>query len=145
MEWRLAVDQVLGTRDPGVTLFSDDRWVVSFRYDGETVFSSFDPGWSAAVTPGEFHEYRMTSWDMRTYAFFVDGELVREGPFSYGGGTSQLGWGDCVQGAASLHRWDYVRVFTIPEPNCLALCGAVFLWLARERRMSCFSGKERKW
>ncbi len=135
MEWRLAVDQATGP-DPAVALFSDDRWVVGFTWDADRVFNMFDPGLDVLVAPGEFHNYRMTSWDMRTYAFFIDGEFIHEGPFSYGGSTSTLAWGDGTQGEASLHRWDYMRVYTIPEPTCLALCGAVFLWLARKRRKS---------
>lgn len=127
VEWRLAVDQVVGgfPGDPGIGVCSDDRWVVGFLYDGSSVFNLFDPDLHLAVAPGEFHHYRMTSWDMRTYDFYVDGEFVHEGPFSYGGDTSLMSWGDLTQGVASLARWDYVRVYTTPEPTCLALCGAV--------------------
>lgn len=62
MEWRLAVDEVVGSGDPGVALFSDDRWVVGFKWDQDSVFNLFDPGLHVVLTPGEFHDYRMTSW-----------------------------------------------------------------------------------
>jgi hypothetical protein len=137
MEWRLAVDQVVGgfPGDPGVGLCSDDRWVVAFKYDHDTVLGAFDEGLHVPVTAGEFHSYRLTSSNMRTYDFFIDGEFVHEGPFSYGGDTSLMGWGDVTQGVGSLSRWDYVRVYTTPEPAALAMCGA-FLVMARRRRSS---------
>jgi hypothetical protein len=138
MEWRLAVDQVVGPGDPGVCLNSDDGWLVSFKYDGGRVFSLFDPGLNVPVSPGEFHDYRMVSENMRNYEFFVDGELSYEGDFWYGGpgSWSTMGWGDYSQGVASLSRWDYVRVYTTPEPSCLALCGALVLVAAPRRRKS---------
>ncbi len=101
-------------------------------YDGASVLNLFDPGLRIAVSPGEFHDYRMTSWDMRTYDLFIDGELVHEGVFSQAVAASRMAWGDAVVGAASLHRWDYLRLYTVPEPSGLALCGAVFLSLARQ-------------
>jgi hypothetical protein len=75
---------------------------------------------------------------MRNYEFFMDGELSYEGDFWYGGpgSWSTMGWGDYTRGEASLSRWDNVRVYTIREPSCLALCGALFLVTARGRRNS---------
>jgi hypothetical protein len=138
MEWRLAVDQVVGgyPGDPGIALFSDDWWRISFQWDEDSLFSLADPELHVAVAPGEFHDYRITSSDMRTYDLFVDGQSLHQGSFRYGGGTSTLAWGDGTQGVASLHRWDYVRIYTIPEPTCLALCGAGFLLLALRRHIS---------
>jgi hypothetical protein len=133
MEWRLAVDQVAGLWDPGIALSSDDGWVVGFKYNEDAVLSPLDTSLYAAIAPAEFHDYRMTSWDMRTYQLFIDGALAREGPFVYCADSPRLAWGDGTQGAASLHRWDYVRIYTIPEPFCLALCGAMFLLLSRRR------------
>jgi hypothetical protein len=136
MEWRLAVDQVVGTCDPAVGLSSDDGWAVGFHYTADHVEGAFDDALYAAVTPGEFHDYRVTSWDMRSYDLFIDGELRHAGIFRYVAGYPHMAWGDGAQGAASLHRWDYVRICTIPEPPCLALCGAVGCWSLCIRRIS---------
>lgn len=134
LEWRLAVDQVIGPGDPGIGLFSDDGWAVFFEYWQGFVRGGFDSTLQLPISMGEFHNYRMTTWDMRVYQLFVDGQLEHEGTFWYCAASPKLGWGDDVQGAASLHRWDYVRVSTIPEPACLALLPVIVAYVARRRR-----------
>jgi hypothetical protein len=136
MEWGLAVDQVVGIWDPGVALFSDDGWGVAFEYNQSSVVSVFDEGLHVPIAPGEFHDYRVTSWDMRNYRLLIDGTLAHEGPLLYCADSSNMAWGDGTQGAASLHRWDYMRIYTILEPTSLAMCGAVGCWSLCIRRIS---------
>jgi hypothetical protein len=132
MEWRLAIDQTTGP-DQGAGVCSDDHWVLAFAWVQDALINPFDPGLNVPVSSGEFHDYRVISWNMREYDLLVDGVLAYHGFFDYGGDSSSVGWGDGGQGEASLARWDYFRVYTTPEPGGLALCGAVFVWLARRR------------
>ena len=133
IEWRLRVDQVTGPGDPGIGFFSDDRWAVGFTYTEDRVLGGFDADLDFPVSSGQFHDYRATSWDMRTYEFFVDGELVHQGVFDYGGPASTLSWGDGTQGAASLHHWDYFRVGVIPEPGAFGMLLLGAAWCTRRR------------
>jgi len=52
---------------------------------------------------------------------YVDGQLVRRGVFDKAVTQSYVGFGDGIQGAASLHHWDYLRFGVIPEPATVAL------------------------
>jgi hypothetical protein len=135
-EWRLAIDELVGAipgvvGDPGITVCSDDRWMAYFEYDGESLIGY--SGLHVPVTPGEFHDYRVTSPNMRTYDLFIDGELVYKGSFWYQLLASRATFGDAVQGAGSLARWDYVRLYTIPEPTSVLLLLAVASCCARRR------------
>lgn len=137
IEWRLAVDQVLGLGDPldpGLAFESDDNYGVGFDYTAHSVRGSYDDGLNISVTPGEFHEYRLASWDCRTYDLFIDDTWVYHGWFLPYTGASRLAWGDGVQGCASLHRWDYVRFGTVPEPGTLGLMIAFIGYSACVRR-----------
>ena len=132
MQWRLKVDQVIGFTDPTVGMFSDERRVVAFDFDENTLFSGFESGVSIPIEPGVFHEYGLRSWDMLTYELFIDRQLVREGVFVDVVSESFVGWGDGVQGAASLSEWDYFRFGVVPEPG-----GALLFALAlTSRRVS---------
>jgi hypothetical protein len=121
MEWRLKIDEIVGDRDPGVSVFSDDRWAVGFDFDETTIYSGFEPGVTASFEAGIFHDFRLVSWDMRAYQLFIDGDLAIAGWFWDSLTPSRVGWGDCVQGAASLSRWDYFRFGVVPEPGCALL------------------------
>ena len=127
LQWRLQVDQVIGLDDPGISVFSDERWTVGFNFSETTVYSGFEPGVSAAFEPGIFHEFELRSHNMQDYELFIDDELAIVGSFWLSLSASRVGWGDTVQGAASLSRWDYVRFGVVPEPPSviLLLCVAI--------------------
>jgi len=117
MDWRVRVEQVVGTCDPAVTVAADTMWQVGFEYSETWVRSVFEDDVYIPIAPGVFHDYRLISWDMLTYEFYIDGELARVGSFWASATASYVGWGDAVQGAASLHRWDRFRFGTLPAPQ----------------------------
>lgn len=126
MEWRLKVDQVVGwPYDPGVYAISDARRGVAFAFGQSALESVYEGHVTIPVSPGNFHEFRLVSWDMTTYELSVDGALARNGAFVPLVNQSHVGWGDLVQGAASLHHWAYFRFGVVPEPASVTLLGAV--------------------
>jgi hypothetical protein len=136
MEWRLKVDELVGWSqyDPGVAVKSDEAWVMGLGFAVDQVLSVFEHGVSAPITPGVFHSYVLRSPDMRTYELFIDGELALEGVFVPRAMSSYVGWGDSVQGAASLHHWDYFRFGVVaPEPGSILLVGALLVCCGRRR------------
>jgi hypothetical protein len=138
-EWRLNVDEVYGwgsdAFDPAVTVTSDEGWIVGIGYGADTIYSYFEDDVSIPYAPDVFHEFLFTSWDMRTYELYMDGELVHEGAFWEGLLTSYLAWGDGVQGAASLSHWDYARFGVVPEPSCLLLGTVLLLGVSTRRKL----------
>jgi hypothetical protein len=133
LEWRLKVSQVVGDFDPAVGLHSDDAWAVGFVYSEDRIYSVFEGFLSIAITPHVFHDYQLVSPDMRSFQLFVDGALAHEGVLVQKFQQSDVAWGDGVQGAASLHQWDYLRYGVTPEPSMIALA-AVFLVCRGGRR-----------
>lgn len=74
------------------------------------------------ISPGVMHEYRVTSYDMSTYALYVDGILAFEGPFTVQGGfPHSVDFGDASGNVSSVSYWDYVRFGVAPEPGTLVL------------------------
>jgi hypothetical protein len=126
MQWRLRIDEIHGP-DIGLAIFSDDRWAVGLSFEEGTVTSSFESGVSAVFEPWVFHEFEFRSDDMQAYQLYIDGDLAMEGSFWLSLTDSKVNWGDGVQGASSLSRWDYVRFGVIPEPSCGFLLTAAFL------------------
>ncbi len=122
MQWRLRIDEAYGA-DIGITVFSDDKWGAAFQLDADTISSVFEPDTSAPFLPGVFHEFELRSSDMRSYELYIDDDLAIEGSFWFQLIESRVGWGDGVQGAASLSRWDYVRFGVVPEPSSALLLG----------------------
>jgi len=136
VEWRLKVDDLVGWSqyDPALAVKSDEAWVMGLGFGVEQVLSVFEEGVSAAIKPGVFHSYVLRSPDMRTYELFIDGQLALQGVFVHRAGKSYVGWGDAVQGGASLHHWDYFRFgVVVPEPGSVALLGAVIACCGRRR------------
>jgi hypothetical protein len=132
-EWRLRVDQVVGRADPGVGVSSDQAWSVGFQFGYDRIYSVFEHFLEIPFEPGVFHAYRMTSPSMIDYQLYIDGELARQGRFTHLVEESRLHWGEGVQGAASLHEWDYVR-FGVPEPSVLWMMVVVVAWLVARGR-----------
>jgi hypothetical protein len=124
LQWRLLVQQVVGFRDPGLGVFSDEMWAVGFEFDEGSILSVFEYGVAAKFEPGIFHRFELRSGDMRHYDLWIDGEPAMSGDFWHALSRSTVGWGDFVQGSASLSRWDYVRFGVVPEPE-----SATLLWL----------------
>jgi len=124
MEWRARFDMVAPRTDPGVGVFSDESWVVGFEFSDFDMRSVFEPGVTASFAPGVFHEFELLSPDMRGYEVYIDGVLALTGAFDHVLTKSEVRWGDGVQGAHSISRWDYFRFGVVPEPGTawLALC-----------------------
>jgi len=117
MQWRLRVDEmVTWWPDIAVGVFSDERWAAAFYLHEDTIESAFEDDVSADFEPGVFHEFEMHSSDMRTYQLYIDGTLTIEGSFWLSLTSGRVLWGDGVQGAASLSRWDHFRFGVVPEP-----------------------------
>lgn len=117
MEWRLRIDVVTGwSEDPGIGLFADTTWAVGLHFGVDHVTSAFEADSTIALVHGVFHDYQLVSNDMRMYELRIDGELVRVGSFWESLKRSNVGWGDSIQGAASLHEWEYFRFGVVPEP-----------------------------
>lgn len=131
MQWRLRVDEVSGPSpyDLSVGVDSDESWLVGFQFAEDHLISAFESGVVIPFAPGEFHAYELRSFDMRTYDFFLDGQLVRRGSFRQLVSTSRVGWGDGTQGAASLSRWDYFRFGVVPEPGSAFLFASALVAL----------------
>ena len=136
MEWRLRVEQVIGAWDGGVGLFSDDSWGLGLRFNEDEVISVFEGLLSIPITPGVFHQYRLTSANMRGYDLYVDENLVHQGVFVDVFTQSYVSWGDGTQGGAGRHHWDYVRFGVIPEPTSLCVL-LVFVACLGSWRRSC--------
>ncbi len=89
------------------------------------------------ISPGVMHEYRVTSYDMSTYALYVDEILAFEGPFMVQGGyPHSVDFGDASGNVSSVSYWDYVRFGVAPEPGTLVLllmacAGARLPWTRR--------------
>jgi hypothetical protein len=127
MEWGAKVDTTEGHApyDADISIFSDDAHVLAFGLTENAVIGGFESGLTIPVASGVFHDYAVVSSDMLAYQLYIDGQLAHAGSFWQGVSRSSVGWGDGVQGAASLHRWDYFRFGVIPEPGSFVLLGAV--------------------
>jgi len=121
LEWSLKVERVIGRADPAVGVSSDEAWAVGFEFAEDRIFSVFEGYLQIPIEKGVFHAYQLASMDMRKYDLYVDGQLVRRGVFDKAVTQSYVGFGDGIQGAASLHHWDYLRFGVIPEPATVAL------------------------
>jgi hypothetical protein len=122
MEWRLNVEQVIGTADPAVVVANNTGRIVGLSYSATALISSFEDAVIIPISPG-FHDYRLLSWDMLDYELYVDSALVHLGTFWQGAADAYVAWGDGWQGAASLHHWDWFRFgdFLAPQAgdvNC---------------------------
>ncbi len=129
-EWRVRIDQVRAAFDPpwdpGICITSDWRAALTFVY-GTSFIYSLDEFVYIPFAPGVYHDYVLTSADLRSYALYVDGELARAGHFAPSGWESGVEWGDYTQGAASLSEWDYVRFGAVPEPSGSLILGSAAL------------------
>jgi hypothetical protein len=128
MQWRLRVDEIighpLGLWDPGLSLFSDDDWALTFVLGTDFIRCCYEDV-DLPFEPGAFHVFEVRSWDMRTYQLRMDQVLMHIGTFwepSFE--SSRIQWGDYTRGSASLVDWDYFRFGVVPEPNTGLLLSA---------------------
>jgi len=130
-EWRLLVDEQSGNIDPGVAIArSFEPGFVVFYFGPEHACNGLDNLWFD-IEPGIFHTYRFQSQNMVDFEFLIDAELVQEGTFQEAASNqSFIGFGDRLDGRASLSYWDYLRFGVVPEPSASVLVLTV-LWLAR--------------
>lgn len=118
MRWRLNVDELTeGHSDAIAAVFSDESWAVAFRLSESRIFNSFDLSMSAPFEQGAFHLFELRSWDMRTFELSIDDAVALSGDFVHVITASKVAWGDGVQGAASLSRWDCFEFGVVPEPT----------------------------
>jgi len=70
MQWRLRVNEVIGNplalRDPGVGVFSDDTWGLTFHFGIDSVRSVLEDV-VIPFDPGVFHQFEVRSSDMRLH------------------------------------------------------------------------------
>jgi hypothetical protein len=118
LEWRLRIDEVvIDGVDLSVAIFADSKWAVGFGLGRASIRSVFEPAVSAPFSEGALHEFSLSSTDMRSYVLYIDGQEVIDGAFWLSLDSSEVGWGDDVQGNSSLSHWDYVRFGVVPEPG----------------------------
>ncbi len=140
-EWRLKVSQVVGRADPTVGICSDDAWCLGLEFGYDRLYSVFEDYLAIPFEGGAFHCYRVVSPNMQTYALYIDDQLARQGTFAHLVVSSEISWGDGVQGAASLHSWDYFRFGVVmPEPSSVLLLVLSVVCCGR-RRPLCLSAR----
>jgi hypothetical protein len=127
MQWRIRIDELQWYHDPGVAVFSDEKWAVSFVMSLSSIESVFEQGVSAPFEAFVPHSFALRSSDMRTYTLLIDGAPAIQGSFWLSLYDSSVGWGDEVIGGASLARWDYFRFGAVPECDTFVLSSTVML------------------
>ena len=134
MRWRLRIDSVPRHRDPGVGVFADAFTGVSFQFSESKLISGLEQNVSANFEPDVFHVFELRSYDMAAYELSIDGALALEGRFMPIGNPSRVGWGDVIQGATSLSRWDFFEFGVVPEPSTLLSIACASLAIFGRRR-----------
>jgi hypothetical protein len=135
MQWRIRIDELEWYYDPGVSVYSDERWAVLFAMNLTTIESLFEPGVFATYEPQVEHAFELRSTDMQTYVLSIDGVPAIHGNFwDAVSNASTAIWGDSG-GGASLARWDYFRFGVVPECDSFLLTSSatVLLVLLRTR------------
>jgi len=121
-EWRVHVDPVSDADDAGVLIARDSPpGFISFKNGPDSLL--IKPGNVVIpLAPGVFHSFLVESSNMETFDLSVDGAPTYSGLFKTNSLLeSYVVFGDGVQGARSLTRWDYVRFGVVPEPAALPL------------------------
>lgn len=122
-EWRIRVVETYGYHEAGLGFAPDGGGTLGLAYHVDRVYSDWE-GWSEAIAPGTFHEYRIESSDMEQYSFWIDNVWVRNGAWDLDSSNrSFVGFGDQGNGggAKSLVEWDYVRFGVVPERSGLTM------------------------
>ena len=134
MRWRVLVDDVPSSYpwDPVAGVFSDNFTAVGFQIAEDRIRSTLEPGIETTLTPGVFHSFEFVSSDMDSYELYIDGVLGFTGSFVPVFEASRVGWGDGIEGASSLSKWDYFEFGVVPEPAS-AVMSLALIWLAGPR------------
>ena len=132
MSWRVKVDEIIGTIDPGVGIRTDDQYAIAFALGVDHIYSTYEWPKGAPFAPGEWHEFLFESPDMQTYNLYIDSQLAFQGLFSETYFEDPgMGWGD-TGSHRSLSQWHYVQFGIVPQPaSGLGLLLAYLLWLPR--------------
>jgi hypothetical protein len=133
MRWRFKIDSVPRLYDPTIGVFSDRSRGVGFEFSESSFRSAFETNVRVSFEPHEFHVFELRSSDMEHYDLLMDGSPVLVGRFMPAGPPSHLVWGDGVQGATSLSRWDYVEFGVVPEPSSMLCVLFALPFLGRTR------------
>lgn len=135
-EWRLRVDTIVGFWNPTFFLLFEGYGDILLAYDIDRIFSLDEGEYIADFEAGVFHNYRLVTSDMVSYALAIDGTLVYTGEVSPWAPSSVVQFGDSSTTLGSLSRWDYVRygVSAVPEPGSILLCVAAVLGVPNRLR-----------
>ena len=136
-EWRLRLDEFINHYDAKFGVARDSvAGHIEIDFGMDHIWIHTDQT-RIEVTAGEWHTYRIESWDMQAFDLFIDGRFAHAGTFeSQSFLQSFVVFGDTVIGAASLSRWDYVRFGVVPEPTSgsLLAIGSILIVMARSGR-----------
>jgi hypothetical protein len=132
-QWRVNVWETTFA-DPGLGVWADDQYAVSFSLGTDRIYSDYEPGVWAPFAAGQFHDFRVESDNFRTYWLYIDGAPVLDGAFfdSLLPGST-IDWGD-LSSSRGLGQWDYVEYGIVPEPSilvCAWVCFSSLLLLKR--------------
>jgi hypothetical protein len=117
MRWRMRVLELTGNYDSSVGMFSNNFMALGFAFTEDSIFSVFEDDVGAPLAQGQFHDFEVVSRDMLTYELCIDGAPGFAGEFWESVDRRRVGWGDGVQGAASLTEWDYFEFGVVAEPK----------------------------
>ncbi len=117
VEWALWTESVSYWGDPGLSVKSDDAWVVTLLFDVDVIRSMHEYV-EIPLPPGNWHSYALVSPDMRAYELYVDGAVARQGWFAQRFIESLLSFGDLGYqgGVTSRHHWDWFRFGCVAAP-----------------------------
>ncbi len=132
VQWRMRVHDVHGVFDPVVNLSAGPYGQVDLNYTAESIYSVYESLW-IPFTPGQFHDYALTSSDLVNYELRVDGGLVHIGHFLAPIPPVGMTWGDGTIGASSVSTWDHIGFGVIAEPSSGLLVGLTCLCLIFRR------------
>jgi hypothetical protein len=138
-EWRLRIVENLNFYEAGIGIAPDFPGTLSFQYTLDHVISTRED-WSQAITPLDFHSYRVESTDMVNYRLWIDGQFARTGQWDLiSFNQSFFVFGDMGQfgGTGSVTEWDYVRFGVVPEPGTGSILLSVLAALAAMYKRRC--------
>lgn len=110
-EWRMRVLPGSGIADVDVSIYRDaGQGDIGLGYSTDHITSFLDDNRIDPIDRTIWRDYRIVSFDMVNYDFFVDSEYRFSGFFDFPGPLdSQVWFGDCCIGQASSSEWDYFR------------------------------------
>ena len=100
-----------GIADVDVDIYRDaEQGTIFLGYSTDHITSFRDDNRIDPIDTTIWRDYRIVSFDMVNYDFFVDGAYAFSGVFDIPGvDNAQVWFGDCCIGQASSSEWDYFR------------------------------------